>query len=45
MKLKIVNQFLLDQVISEAKVSPRLRMNYNFHTDLGDNVEFRNQIK
>ena len=36
MKLQIVNQELLDKVVDEAKASPRLRMNYNFHTDLGD---------
>lgn len=39
MKLQLVTQSLLDQVIDEAKVSPRLRMNYNFHTDLGDKCQ------
>ena len=39
MKLQLVTQSLLDQVTDEAKVSPRLRMNYNFHTDLGDKCQ------
>ena len=39
MKLQIVTQSLLDQVIDEAKASPRLRMNYNFHADLGDKCQ------
>ena len=39
MKLQIVNQSLLDKVIDEAKASPRLRMNYNFHTDLDDKCQ------
>ena len=39
MKLQLVTQSLLDQVIEEAKASPRLRMNYNFHTDLGDKCQ------
>ena len=39
MKLQIVTQQLLNQVIYEAKASPRLRMNYNFHTDLGDKCQ------
>lgn len=39
MRLQIVTQSLLDQVIDEAKASPRLRMNYNFHTDLGDKCQ------
>ena len=39
MKLQIVNQELLDKVVDEAKASPRLRMNYNFHTDLGDKCQ------
>ena len=39
MKLQLVTQSLLDQVIDEAKASPRLRMNYNFHTDLGDKCQ------
>ena len=39
MKLQLVTQSLLNQVIEEAKASPRLRMNYNFHTDLGDKCQ------
>ena len=39
MKLQIVDQSLLDKVVGEAKASPRLRMNYNFHTDLGDKCQ------
>lgn len=39
MKLQIVNQELLDKVVDEAQASPRLRMNYNFHTDLGDKCQ------
>ena len=34
--MKIIDQSLLDKVSSEAKVSPRLRMNYNFHQSLED---------
>ena len=30
----IIDKSLLDQVSSQAKVSPRLRMNYNFHQSL-----------
>ena len=32
----IIDKSLLDQVSSQAKVSPRLRMNYNFHQSLDD---------
>ena len=32
----IINKNLLDKVSSDAKVSPRLRMNYNFHKSLDD---------
>lgn len=31
---KIIDNTLLDKVSGEAKESPRLRMNYNFHTSL-----------
>ena len=31
----IIDKSLLDQVSLQAKVSPRLRMNYNFHQSLG----------
>ena len=37
--LLLVDQYLLDQVINEAKHSPRLRMNYNFHADLNDKCQ------
>lgn len=30
----IIDKSLLDQVSLQAKVSPRLRMNYNFHQSL-----------
>ena len=32
--MKIIDQMLLDKVTAEAKASPRLRMNYNFHQSL-----------
>ena len=34
--MKIIDTELLDKVSSEAKVSPRLRMNYNFHQSLDE---------
>lgn len=34
--MKIIDKSLLDKVSSEAKESPRLRMNYNFHQSLDD---------
>ena len=34
--MKIIDQALLNKVSSEAKESPRLRMNYNFHQSLDD---------
>lgn len=34
--MKVIDQPLLDMVSSEAKSSPRLRMNYNFHQNLDD---------
>ena len=34
--MKIIDELLLDKVSSEAKASPRLRMNYNFHQSLED---------
>ena len=34
--MKIIDESLLDKVSSEAKASPRLRMNYNFHQSLED---------
>lgn len=32
----IIEKSLLDQVSAQAKASPRLRMNYNFHQSLED---------
>lgn len=32
--MKIIDKKLLDKVSTQAKVSPRLRMNYNFHQSL-----------
>ena len=34
--MKVIDLTLLDNVSSEAKESPRLRMNYNFHQSLED---------
>ena len=34
--MKVIDQSLLDMVSAKAKVSPRLRMNYNFHQSLDD---------
>ncbi len=34
--MKIIDESLLDKVYSEAKESPRLRMNYNFHQSLDE---------
>lgn len=34
--MKIIDRALLDRVSFEAKASPRLRMNYNFHQNLDD---------
>jgi cupin fold WbuC family metalloprotein len=34
-----INTDLIDKVVDEAKKSPRLRMNYNFHSDLSDPVQ------
>ena len=34
--MKVINQTLLDKVSSEAKASPRLRTNFNFHQSLED---------
>ena len=39
MSIQIVNQSLLDSLISEAKTSPRLRKNHNFHKDLDDKCQ------
>ena len=32
--MKIINKELLDEIIRQAKESPRLRMNYNLHDNL-----------
>lgn len=37
--MKLIDKNLLDSVTEEAKQSPRLRMNYNLHQDLGDKVQ------
>lgn len=34
--MRIIDQNLLDKVSEQAKESPRLRMNYNFHQSLDD---------
>ncbi len=34
--MKIIDQSLLNNVSAEAKESPRLRMNYNFHQSMDD---------
>ena len=34
--MKLIDKSLLDKVSAEAKESPRLRMNYNFHQSLDD---------
>lgn len=35
-KLKVIDKCLLDVVSEQAKKSPRLRMNYNFHQSLDE---------
>ena len=34
--MKVIDEQLLNEVSSQAKASPRLRMNYNFHQSLED---------
>jgi len=34
-----INTELIDKVIEQARTSPRLRMNYNFHPELSDPVQ------
>ncbi len=34
--MKIIDEQLIDKVVAQAKKSPRLRMNYNFHQSLSD---------
>lgn len=39
MDLQIINQDLLNTVIEKAKASSRLRMNYNFHSNLNEKCQ------
>lgn len=39
MRIQLIDQSLINEVVTEAKASPRLRMNYNFHADLGDKCQ------
>lgn len=34
--MKIIDEQLISEVVEQAKKSPRLRMNYNFHQSLND---------
>jgi len=34
--MKIIDKDFLNEVSEQAKTSPRLRMNYNFHQSLGE---------
>ena len=34
--MKVIDKNLIDSVVAQAKESPRLRMNYNFHESLDD---------
>lgn len=34
--MRIIDEFLLNDVSAKAKASPRLRMNYNFHLSMDD---------
>ena len=34
--MKVIDNKLIDSVVAQAKESPRLRMNYNFHESLDD---------
>lgn len=44
--MNIIDQLLLDHLSSEAKASPRLRMNYNFHQSLEDKCHrFLNSVE
>lgn len=35
-KMKLIDNTLINKLVEEAKESPRLRMNYNFHQSLED---------
>ena len=37
--MEVIDKRLLNKVSEQAKASPRLRMNYNFHEDLGDKCQ------
>lgn len=37
--MQIIDESLLCEICAKAQVSPRLRMNYNFHTDLTDKCQ------
>ncbi|MDY5968708.1 MAG: WbuC family cupin fold metalloprotein [Bacteroidales bacterium] len=39
MGLEIIDQELLDRTIRQAQTSPRLRMNFNFHSSLNDKCQ------
>ena len=44
--MKVIDQILLEKVSADAKVSPRLRMNYNFHQSLEDKcLRFLNAVE
>jgi len=38
-KFKIVDDALIGNVVRQTQASPRLRMNYNSHEDLGDKCQ------
>ena len=45
-KMKIIDKSLLDKVSAQAKESPRLRMNYNFHQSLDEKCHrFLNSVE
>lgn len=37
--MKLINKKLINNIVHEAKCSSRLRMNYNFHTELNDKCQ------
>lgn len=37
--MKLIDTNLLDSITEQAKLSPRLRMNFNIHKNLTDNVQ------
>ena len=37
--VEVIDNALVTEVIEKAQKSPRLRMNYNFHKDLGDKCQ------